>query len=68
MTNRQLMALVRKGGKFEMPVLTGDGVEHIIVVKTDLLRVLALGPADGPACWDSYGMNGDVHRLDIARG
>ena len=67
MTNRQLIALIRKGGKFEMPVLTGDGVEHIVVEKADLLRILERAPRDEPAAWASYGMNGDVHRLDIAR-
>ena len=67
MTNREMIALVRKGGRFEMPVLTGHGVEHIVIVKSDLLSVLSRAPADEQCNWASYGMNGDVHRLDIAR-
>ena len=66
MTNRELIAELRKPSDVEMPVLTSTDVVHLIIRKSDLIAILKDFDPEHPAPWDFRETNSHVRRLDVA--
>jgi hypothetical protein len=58
-TNRELIAELRKPGRVYMPVVAPHDVVHMEIVKAALIFLLKDQPPDEPAIWCFYGDDKD---------